>query len=37
MNGFHVGRLSCARLVEETCVVSEDGERWCVKARLICL
>lgn len=22
---------------EETCVVSEEGERWCVKARLICL
>lgn len=35
--GFHVGCLWCARPGEETCVVSERWERWCVKARLICL
>lgn len=34
---FCVGCLWCARLGDETCLVSEEGERWCVKAKLICL
>lgn len=37
MKGYHVGCLWCAWLGEETCVVGMKGERWCVKARLICL
>lgn len=37
MKGYHMGCLRCAWPGEETCVVSVKGERWCVKARLICL
>lgn len=37
MKGYHMGCLWCTWLGEETCVASVEGERWCVKARLICL